>query len=60
MASQSKRHKTKRFHMWFRSGKELKNTNKCRGLHFYNSCNRRINKLIIQEELNDSEYIERG
>lgn len=43
MSSASKIRKSKGDHMWFRSGKELKNTNKCRGLHFYNSVNRRQN-----------------
>lgn len=52
MSSQSKKHKAKgKIHRWFRSGKELKNTNKCRGLHFYNSANRQQNKKILNEEI---------
>ena len=36
--------------MWFRSGKEVKNTGKVRGLHFYNSVNRRkLKKEFIRE-----------
>ena len=53
MSSASKIHKTKGFHKWFRSGKELKNTDKCRWLHFYNSCNRHKNKKETQKELEE-------
>lgn len=51
MSSASKIRKSKGDHMWFRSGKELKNTNKCRGLHFYNSVNRRQNKQLTDDEI---------
>lgn len=51
MSSASKIRKSKGDHMWFRSGKELKRTDKCRGLHFYNSVNRRkIKRLSPQEQ----------
>lgn len=53
MSSQSKIHKSKGFHRWFRSGKELKNTDKCRGLHFYNSCNRQSDKKMCKQEVEE-------
>lgn len=55
MVSFNKFYKSKGFHMWFRSGKELKNTNKIRGLHFYNSANRHELKKELMQELNDIE-----
>ena len=57
MSSASKKRKAKGDHMWFRSGKELKNTNKCRGLHFYNSVNRRLNKQLTDEDILDINMI---
>jgi len=50
MVAFNKTYKSKGFHMWFRSGKEVKNTGKVRGLHFYNSVNRRkLKKELIRE-----------
>ena len=49
MSSASNIHKTKGLHKWFRYDKELKNTDKCRGLHFYDSCNRHKNKQETQK-----------
>ena len=53
MSSASNIHKTKGFHKWFRYDKELKNTDKCRGLHFYDSCNKHKNKQETQKELEE-------
>lgn len=47
MTSQSKYHKIKSFHKWYRSGKELKNKFKCKGLNFYNSALRQYLKKEI-------------
>ena len=51
MSSANKIRKSKSGHTWKNYGKELKNTNKCKGLHFYNSVNRRKNKQLSADEI---------
>lgn len=51
MASSSKQYKAKAFHMWQRSGKELKYKNRCRGLHFFNSAFRQLFKTEARKEI---------